>query len=56
MNKLGRGSQGDTIYQISNLRHPVSEKRNLKMGFFVPMVQLVIPGAGPVLTQGHHMN
>ena len=52
MNILGRGLQGDATYQISNLslRLPVSEKRNLKMGFFVPM------GRGQFLPQGHHMN
>ena len=42
-------------YQIST---PSSfrEKKKLKMGFFVPMFQLVTPRVGPVMTPGHHMN
>ena len=53
MNKLGRGPQGDATYQISNLYAIQFQKRKiLKMGFFVPMFQLVTPGAGPVLTPG----
>ena len=40
-----------TKYQIST---PSSfrEEKKLKMGFFVPMFQLVTPGNGPVLTPG----
>ena len=53
MNKLSRGPQGDATYQISNL-YAIQFKRRkiLKMGFFVPMFQLVTPGAGPVLNPG----
>ena len=51
MYKVGRGPQGDATYQISNLYAiQFQRKKNLKMGFFVPMFQLVIPGAGPVLS------
>ena len=51
MKKLGRGSQGDAAYQISKL-YPFQfqRRRILKMGFFVPMFELVAPGAVPVLT------
>ena len=53
MNKLGRGPQGDATYQISNLYAIQYQRRKiLKMSFFVPMFQLVTPGAGPVLTPG----
>ena len=53
MNKLGRGLQGDATYQISNLYAiQFHRKKILKMGFFVPMFQLVTPGVGPVLTPG----
>ena len=53
MNKVGRGPQGDATYQISNLYAIMYQrKKNLKMGFFVPMFQLVTPGAEPVLTPG----
>ena len=41
---------------IKALDLPVSKKRILKMGFFVPKFQLVSPGAGPILTPRHHMN
>ena len=53
MNKLGRGPQRDAIYQISNFYAIQFQKRKkLKMGFFVPLFQLVTPGVGPVLTPG----
>ena len=53
MKKLGRGLQGHTAYQISKLNPFQFQKRRiLKMGFFVPTFQLVIPGARPVLTPG----
>ena len=49
----GRGPQGDVTYQISNLYAIQFQRRKiLKMGFFVPMFQLVTPGVGPVLTPG----
>ena len=44
-----------TIANIKSLRHPVSEKKKLKMGFYVPMFQLVTPKAGPVLTPGANL-
>ena len=51
--QTGRGPQGDATYQISNLYAiQFQRKKNLKMGFFVPMFQLVTPGVGPVLTPG----
>ena len=53
MNKLDRGPHGDATYQISNVYAIQFQRRKiLKMGFFVPMFQLVTPGAGPVLTPG----
>ena len=53
MNKLGRGQQGDDTYQVSNLYAIQFQRRKfLKMGFFVPMFQLMTPGEGPVLTRG----
>ena len=53
MNKHGRGPKGDVTYQLSNLYAIRFQRRKiLKMGFFVPMFQLVTPGAGPVLTSG----
>ena len=37
MNKIGRGPQGDAIYQISGLLGlPVSEKKNFEVCLFVP--------------------
>ena len=51
MNKLGKGPQGDATYQISNLYAIQFQRKTiLKMGFFVPMFQLVTPGVGLVLT------
>ena len=51
--QLGRGPQGDATYKISNLYAIQYQRRKiLKMGFFVPMFQLVTSGAGPVLTTG----
>ena len=53
MNKLGRCPQGDAKNQISKLyTFLFLRKRILKMGFFVPMFQLVTPGLGPILTLG----
>ena len=52
MNRLGRDAQ-DVTYQISNLyAFQFQRRRILKMGFLVPMFQLVTPGARPVLTPG----
>ena len=51
--QLGRGPQGDATYQILNLYTIQYQRRKiLNMSFFVPMFQLVTPGAGPVLTPG----
>ena len=51
--KLGRGQQGDAKNQISKLyAFQFQRRRILKMGFFVPMFQLVTPGVGPILTLG----
>ena len=54
MNKLGRSPQGDAKSQISKLyAFQFLRRRILKMGFFVPMFQLVTPtGVGPILTPG----
>ena len=53
MNKLGRGPQGDARYQTSNLYAIHFQRRKiLKMGFFVPMFQLVTHQADTVLTPG----
>ena len=53
MKKLGWGPQGDATNQISNLYAIQFQKeKKLKMGFFVPMFQLVTPGAGSGLTPG----
>ena len=50
MYELGKDPQGDAAYQISKLYvFQFQRKRILKMGFFVPMSQLVTPGAGPIL-------
>ena len=51
MNKLGRCPQGDAKNKISKL-YTFQRKRILKMGFFVPMFQLVTLGLGPILTLG----
>ena len=49
MNKLGRGPQGDAKSKMSKLyAFQFQRRRILKMGFFVPMFQLVTPGVGPV--------
>ena len=51
--KLGRGPQGDAKNQISKLyAFQFQRGRILKMGFFVPMFQLVTPWMGPILTPG----
>ena len=51
MNKIGKGPQRDAKYQISKLlSFQFQRRRILKLVFFVPMFQLVTPGAGPVLT------
>ena len=53
MNKLGGCPQGDAKNQISKLyTFQFQRKRILKMGFFVPMFQLVTHGLGPILTLG----
>ena len=49
MNKIDKGLQGDTTYQISKL-YPFQRRRILNLIFFVPMFQLVTPGVGSVLT------
>ena len=44
-------------YQISNLYAIQYQRRKiLKMGFFVPMFQLVTPEQGQFWPQGHHIN
>ena len=51
--KLDRGPQENAKNQISKLyTFQFQRKRILKMGFFVPMFQLVTPGLGPILTLG----
>ena len=56
MNELGKGSKGDAIYQISNLYAIQFQKRKiLKMGFFVPMFQLVTPPGGASFDPRPHM-
>ena len=53
MNKLGRCPQGGAKNQISKLyTFQFQRKRILKMGFFVPMFQLVTHGLGPILSLG----
>ena len=53
MNKLCRGPQGDATYEISNLYAiQFQRKKKFKMGFLVPMFQLVTPKVGPVLNPG----
>ena len=53
MNKHGRGPQGDATYKISNFyAFQFQRRRIFKIGFFVPMFQLVTPGVGLVLTPG----
>ena len=53
MNKLGRCPQGDAKNQISKVyTFQFQRKRILKMGFFVPMSQLVTHWLGPILTLG----
>ena len=53
MNKLGRCPQGDAKNQISKLyTFQFQRKRILKMGFFIPMFQLLTPRLGPILTLG----
>ena len=50
-NKIDKGLQGDATYQIFKL-YPFQfqRRRILKLVFFVPMLQLVTPGVGSVLT------
>ena len=56
MNKLGRCPQGDAKNQISKLyTFQFQKKRILKMGFFVPMFQLVTHRLGPTLTLGAYV-
>ena len=51
--ELGRGPHGDATYQISNLyAFQFQRRRILKIGFFVPMFQLMTPKVGPVLSPG----
>ena len=52
MNNHGRGPLGDASYQISKLYAFKFQRRFLKISFFVPMLKLVTPGAGPVLIPG----
>ena len=53
MNKLSRGAQGDAKNQISKLyAFQFHRRRILKMGFFVPVFQLVNPRVGAILTPG----
>ena len=52
MYKLGRGPLGDATYKISKLYAFHFQRRILKFVFFVPMVQLVTPRTGPVLSLG----
>ena len=53
MNKIDKGPQRDTKYQISKLYDfKFQMRRILMMGFFVPMFQLVTPGMGPISTPG----
>ena len=53
MNKLSGGPQRDAAYHISKLYAFKFQRRKiLKMGFIVPMFQLLTPGAGPVFTPG----
>ena len=52
MNKIGRGPQGDAIYQVSKLNAFQFQRRILKLAVFVSMFQLVTPGARSVLTPG----
>ena len=53
MYKLGRCPQGDAKNQISKLyASQFQRKRILKMGFFIPMFQLVTQGLGPILIPG----
>ena len=52
MYKLGRGPQEDAKNQISKLYAFQFQRRILKMGFFVPAIQLVTPWVGPILTPG----
>ena len=51
MNKIDKGLQGDATYQKSKL-YPFQfqRRRILKLVFFFPMFQLVIPVVGSVLT------
>ena len=53
MKKLGRGPQGDAIYQISKLwAFQFQGRRILKFSCFFLMFQHATPGAGPVLITG----
>ena len=52
MNKLVRGPKGDAKNQMSKLYAFQLQRRILKMGFYVPMFQLVNSGVGQILTQG----
>ena len=41
---------------IKALHFPVAEKKNFEDGFFVPLFELVTPGAGQFWPHEHHMN
>ena len=51
VNKIDKGLQGDATYQKSKL-YPFQfqRRRILKLVFFVPIIQLVTPEMGSVLT------
>ena len=53
MNKMDKGHQRDATYQKSKL-YPFQfqRRRILKMGFLLPMFQLVTLGVGPIWTPG----
>ena len=51
LDKPDSGSTGDAVYKVLSL--PVSQKKNFKFSFFVPIFELE---AGQFRPQGHHMN
>ena len=53
INKLARGPLGDAAYQILNLyAFQFQRRRILRFSFFVPLFELVTPGAGPYFAPG----
>ena len=51
VNKIDKDLQGDATYRKSKLYlFQFQRRRILKLVFFVPMFQLVIPGVGSVLS------